>query len=151
MVRVAVASDRVEGEHHFGLQRADVGDHLPGNFLQGMVDERVRVAVVRCAGHAGIAVIQKMHAGKPQGLRGAAQFNLAQLRDRAVASQELFIDHADLSARGTYQVDGMALAGVQGQRPAHAKGFIIRVGQDSKDGLIGHNFALIIPYCISLV
>ena len=104
-------------------------DDPAGDLIYRMSHLRIRVLIVRRAGHAGIAVVQKIDGLQAKMLRGAAQLGLPQFRDRVVALQVFGVDGAGFAASCAHQMHMKALAGIQSQRTAHPKRFIIRMSQ----------------------
>jgi hypothetical protein len=69
-----------------------------------------------------------MYAIQAQLASRTAQLILTQVTDRLVAIQEVGFYLPYFAARGTYQMHRHSPAGIQGQCPTHAKGFIIGMG-----------------------
>jgi hypothetical protein len=79
VVGVAVAADRIEGDHHLRAGAADDSNEPPHDLVLGRLRQGVRVLVVRGARHAGVAVAQEYQLRQAQGLGGAAHLRPAHL------------------------------------------------------------------------
>jgi hypothetical protein len=129
VVGVAVSANRVEGQNNIRLEFADVFDDFPGDFIQRMGDLRIGMLVVGRAGHAGIAVIEEKDVFQAEMLRGAAEFTFAQFSDAVEALHVLRVNFADFAARGADEINVTTFLGVERQCAAHAKGFVVGVGE----------------------
>ncbi len=128
VVRVVVAADRIEGNHDLGPHLPDDRDHVPRDLLDRGRHEGARMAVVRGAGHPGIAITEVQDVGQAERGGGAAQLAPAPLPEPGLLGRVVGRVAARLAARGAGVDHPHPVARVLGERASGPERFVVRVG-----------------------
>ncbi len=134
VIRVPVAANRIESDHHVRSYFANVRHDSGGHLVNRMNDLGIRMLIVGLSRHARVPVPQEVDSRQPQVLGRAAELRLSKVSDRGVTDEVFWIDSTRLATRGAEQHNPVSASGVERKRAAHAKGFVVWVRQDRQQG-----------------
>ncbi len=127
VVRVVVAADRIEGDHHLGPHLPDHRDHVPRDLVDRRGHEGPGMPVVGRPGHAGVAIAQVEDVGQAERGGRAAQLGPAALAELGLRGRIARLVAPRLAARGAGVDHPHAVDRVLGEGAAGAERLIVGV------------------------
>ena len=140
VVGVAVAADRVEGNHYFRLEFTEYLDQATSNLLKRGRRQRFRMAVILRAGHTGIAIAKVDDTRQSEHFSGALKLSPTYIAGSSTTLKQFGTDCADLAAGSRDIIDPDTGGSILCQGASDTEGFIIRMPADKNQrSLVVHN------------